>query len=128
MFMRFALPFTDHRSNSATGIFQGVYQLYDEGRFAEGDADWLWEEMDWFNRYLPAPRIAPDRRAVFWFRRDAGEALTRIWAFVHLTERTGVPVSIYRTRRPGVVVYSDEYQIAAVPWRDTFAERAHSRP
>ena len=48
------------------------------------------------------------------------------WTFVHLTERHGVPVSIYRTRRPGIVVYSDDYQIAAVPWRDTFAERAHS--
>jgi hypothetical protein len=127
MFMRFVLPFTHWRSNRATGIFHGVYQLYDQGRFAEGDAGWLREEIDWFNRYLPAPRTPPDWRAVFWFRPDAGEAITRIWTFVRLAEGSGVPVHIYRTRRPGIVVYSDEYQIAAIPWRDTFAERAHSR-
>jgi hypothetical protein len=124
MFMRFVLPFTHWRSSRATGIFH-VYQMHDEGRFDDGDAAWLWEEMHWFNRYLPAPRVAPDPRAVFWFRRDAGEALTRIWRFVRIAERAGVPVTVYRTRRPGIVVYSDDYQIAAVPWRDTFADRAH---
>jgi hypothetical protein len=126
-FMRFVLPFTHWSTNCATGIFQGVYQLYDEGRFAEGDAAWLWEEIEWFNRHLPVPRSVADPRAVFWFRPDAGEALTRIWAFVRLAECNGVPINVYRTRRPGIVVYSDDYQIAAVPWRDTFAGRAHSR-
>jgi hypothetical protein len=92
-FMRFVLPFPHWTSNQATGIFQGVYQLYDEGRFAEGDAAWLWEELDWFNRYLPAPRTVTDPRAVFWFRPDAGEPLTRIWGFVHLSEQHGVPVN-----------------------------------
>jgi hypothetical protein len=125
MFMRFVLPFTHWRSNRATGIFHGVYQLHGEGRLDEGDAAWLCEEMDWFNRHLPAPRVAPDARAVFWFRGEAGEALTRIWGFVRIAERAGVPVIRYRTRRPGIVVYADDYQIAAVPWRDTFADRAH---
>jgi hypothetical protein len=120
MFMRFVLPFTNGRSNRATGIFLGVGRLLREGRFDEGEAAWLREEVDWFNRWLPVPRIAPDPRAVFWFRPDAGATLTRIWSFVQLAERNGVPVSVYRTRRPGIVVYSDDYQIAAVPWRDTF--------
>ncbi len=125
--MRFILPFTHWRTNRATGIFHGVSQLYDEGRSAEGDAAWLWEEMDWFNRNLKAPQTVTEPRAVFWFHPRAGEALTRIWTFVHLAERNGVPVNVYRTRRPGVVVYSDEHQIAAVPWRDTFAGRASWR-
>ena len=86
---------------------------------------WLWEELDWFNANLPVPRVA-DVRAVFWFRPDAGAPLTRIWSMVRIAEGTGLPVRIYRTRRPGTVVYSDPYQIAAVPWRDTFAEHARS--
>jgi hypothetical protein len=46
-----------------------------------------------------------------------GTALEEVCAFVHLTEHNGVPVTICRTRRPGTVIYSDEYQIAEFPAR-----------
>jgi hypothetical protein len=82
--------------------------------------------MHWFNDHLPAPRSLNEPRAVFWFRPDAGEALTRIWAVVRAAGRDGIPVHLYRTHRPGIVVYSDRYQVAAVPWRDTFANCTHS--
>ena len=55
-FMRFVFPFTHWSSNRDTGSFHGVYQPYSEGRFAEGEVTWFWEEMDWFNNHLPAPR------------------------------------------------------------------------
>jgi len=37
MFIRFVLPFTHWRSNRDTGISHAIYQLYDEGRFAEDE-------------------------------------------------------------------------------------------
>jgi hypothetical protein len=39
----------------------------------------------------------------------------------------GVPLHVYRTGRPGIVVYKDHYQVAAVPWRDTFANKMHAQ-
>jgi hypothetical protein len=126
MFIRFSLPFTDHASGRPAGIFRGAYAILFQGHLDELEAAWLHDEVDWFSHHLPAPREL-DPRAVFWFRFSAGEALTRIWALVRIVETNGVPVRAFRTRRPGTVVYSDPYQVAAVPWRDTFGTPAHSQ-
>jgi hypothetical protein len=37
----------------------------------------------------------------------------------HLLERHGVRTEVLRTDRPGYVVYEDEYQVAAIPFRGT---------
>ncbi len=53
----------------------------------------------------------------------SGRFDSRMWRLVCLVEHEGIPVRVYRTRRPGIVVYSDNLQVAAVPWRDTFDRR-----
>jgi hypothetical protein len=122
MFIRFAVPSDEFRPErrTAAGIFHATYRLACDGRFEEGERVWFEEEMRWFNDHLPATRSLRDWRAVCWFRDGAGEALSRIWRIVDLVEGEGVPVRVYRTRRPGIIVYADDFQIAAVPWRDTF--------
>ncbi len=122
MFIRFAVPSDDVRPErrTAAGIFHATYRLARAGRFEEGERLWFEDEMTWFNDYLPAPRPLRDWRAVCWFRDDAGEALSRVWRIVDLVEGEGIPVRVYRTVRPGIIVYCDDFQIAAVPWRDTF--------
>ena len=124
MFIRFAVPSDPFRPErrTATGIFHAAYRLAHAARFEAGERAWFDDEMAWFEAYLPAARTSRDWRAVCWFRGDAGEAISRIWRVVALVEREGVPVVVYRTTRPGVVIYQDRWQIAAVPWRDTFGD------
>ena len=78
----------------------------------------------WMQRFT-GTGTAPDRLDAILFEtldelRPAREAEDR--RIVDFVEGEGVPVRIYRTRRPGIVVYVDDFQIAAVPWRDTFVE------
>ena len=122
MYIRFTVPSDAWRTERRvpSGLFAATYRLADDGRFEEGEHLWFIDEMRWFNRYLPSAPIGSHRRAVCWFRGDAGEAISRVWRIVCLVEHEGIPVRVYRTRRPGIVVYSDDLQIAAVPWRDTF--------
>jgi hypothetical protein len=122
MFIRFTVPSDAFRPErrTATGLFHATYRLARGGRFEEGERLWFEDEMRWFNEYLPATRSLSDDRAVCWYRGTAGEAISRMWRLVCLVEHEGVPVRVYRTHRPGIVVYSDQLQIAAVPWRDTF--------
>jgi hypothetical protein len=122
MFIRFVLPLTTPDPRRSPGIFRGLLPMRAWERLDGGHRAWLEEEIAWFGLHLRAPREV-DARAVFWFRPDAGEALTRIWALVRIVEDEGVPVHVYRTRRPGSVVYEDEQQVAAVPWRDSFDAR-----
>jgi len=60
-------------------------------------------------------------RALCWFRPEAREVISRAWQMAKLVERAGIPVRVYRKLRPGTVVYEDDFQVAAVPWRSTFA-------
>jgi hypothetical protein len=124
MYIRFTVPSDAWRTERrvASGLFHATYRLAEDGRFEDGERLWFKEEMKWFNECLPAARVGPNWRAVSWFRGDAGEAISRMWRIVDLAEGEGVPVRVYRTTRPGTVIYSDDLQIAAVPWRDTFVE------
>jgi hypothetical protein len=124
MFIRFTVPSDAWRPErrTAAGLFHATARLAEGGRLDEGARLWFEQELEWFRHFLPVPRQLRDWRAVCWFRSDAGEAISRMWRIVALVEGEGVPVRVYRTRRPGVVVYADDLQVAAVPWRDTFAE------
>lgn len=124
-FIRFTVPSDACRTETrvASGLFHATYRLARDGRFEEGERLWWEHEMEWFNAFLPPARVGPHWRAVCWFRPDAGEAISRMWRIVDLVESEGVPVRVFHTRRPGVIVYSDAFQIAAEPWRDTFTAR-----
>ena len=128
-FIRFTVPSDEARIEPrvAAGLFHAAYRLVKAGRLEEGERLWFEEEMGWFNQYLPATRGLPTWRAVCWFRGDAGEAISRIWRIVDIVEGQGVPVRVYRSRRPGQIVYADPFQVAAIPWRDSFTARPYAR-
>jgi hypothetical protein len=73
--------------------------------------------LKWFNTHLPVPRRLP-RTAVCWFRADAAESLTRLRTIVEIYRMAGFPVWMQATTAPGRIVYRDDYQVAAVPYRD----------
>jgi hypothetical protein len=52
-------------------------------------------------------------------KADAAEHAARLRALTVLLQRHGFVTQVLWTRRPGYVVYEDEYQVAAVPFRDT---------
>ena len=74
-----------------------------------------------FKSTCPAPNNVRGGRALCWFRPEAREAISRAWQMAKLGRgRAGIPVRVYRKARPGTVVYEDDFQVAAVPWRMTF--------
>jgi hypothetical protein len=128
MFVRFVVPFQDQDSHCLTGVFQAVYGLRDGGLLVDDERERFEVIRQWFNRHLPVPRrFARSRRpharrnAVCWFKAHAADYLGRVRELAGLLERHGVPTEMLRTERPGYVVYEDEYQVAAVPFRGTRA-------
>ena len=45
-----------------------------------------------------------------------------------LIERVGIAVRVYRKRRAGTIVYEDDFQVSAVPWRTDVREVTALRP
>jgi len=42
-----------------------------------------------------------------------------MWEIVQILEAHGIVIDVIRTDRPGYIVYEDEFQIAAEPFKDT---------
>jgi hypothetical protein len=72
---------------------------------------------NWFNENLSVPRRMP-RNAVCWFRSDAVESIDRLRVLIEAYRMAGHAILMQATQAPGRVVYQDEMQVAAVPYRD----------
>ena len=126
VFIRFVIDEIDRRSGRRQGLFHAAGALQHEPELAAREHDQLASIFTWFNTHLKRPdRFSlsprPHRKAVAlsWFRHSATTHLAKMRELQDAVERCGRPVRIIETRRVGYVVYRDEFQVAACPFRDT---------
>ena len=124
-YLRFSVAERHPVSQEPLGLFSAVWKLEKAGRLAAHEAAWWAELVGWFGEHLPQPaqarrsrRPGAPNRAVFWFRATATEHVSRMREVATLLEEHGVPVEVQQTTRPGYVVYEDEFQVAAEPYRE----------
>jgi len=119
-YVRFVIGRKDEDSNVEQGIFQAVARALEWHDITGSDADELNELRAWFNENLEKPTsFGRDklRLGICWFKTDANEHISRIWEMVRILERHGVYVKKIRTDRPGYLIYEDEWQLVAEPFR-----------
>ena len=119
-YIRFMIELKDDESNVGRGIFQAAAVAVERGNISGADADELGELRNWFGKNLDRPTsFGRDtlRLGICWFKTGAGEHIARIWEMVRILERNGIYVKKIRTDRPGYVVYEDEWQLVAEPFR-----------
>jgi hypothetical protein len=119
-YIRFAIDLKDEDSNVGLGIFQAAALAIERRTVTGADADELNEVRAWFSENLAKPHAFgrdSQRRGICWFKSGADEQISRIWRMVRILERNGVFVKKIRTDRPGYLVYEDEWQIVAEPFR-----------
>jgi hypothetical protein len=63
-------------------------------------------------------------RAISWFKETASEHISHMRQLALILESHDIAVSQLTTDNPGKVEYEDEHQIAAIPFRNTFASSA----
>jgi hypothetical protein len=126
-YVRFVIGRKDEDSHVEQGIFQAVALAVEWGNITGADADELNELRHWFSENLERPTsFGRDalRRGICWFKTGATEHIARIWEMVRILERNGIYVKKIRTDKPGYVVYQDEWQLVAEPFRKgTLARR-----
>jgi hypothetical protein len=126
MYLRFVVPDIDEDSGMGLGVFHAVRNLREEGklyRYEEEQHDLI---RQWFNENLEKPtRFTASKppfyrkpnKAVSWFKDSANEHLNYVRELVAILQNHGVIVQLLKTERVGYVVYEDEYQIVAEPFR-----------
>jgi hypothetical protein len=126
MFIRFVIDDLDCDSGKRQGLFQAAKTLRESGKLNAADDDRLEYIRDWFNENLEKPtRLAISSRAhgknqaISWFKDSAHLHISKMREFKEVLERYGIPVQTITARRLGYVLYEDEFQLAAYPFRDT---------
>jgi len=127
MYLRFVTLETNRRSHVAQGLFGSAYDLHDADHLEEHEAIWFKGVVGWFERNLKVPKrydldLRYDSKAydkvVYWFRAEATEHVRAMREVATMLGHHGIPHRVLRTDKPGIIVYRDEHQVGAIPFRD----------
>ena len=114
------------RCEADCGPFGPAYDAAWDPRVPPVLRDAIWYEIDWFEQNLPVPQPRRDAFCVksrgrwypdgiCWFVAEAREMIAHAFVLASLLGEVGVPVRKVATRRPGTVLYRDNWQIVAKP-------------
>jgi len=119
-YLRFVVGRKDEDSHVEQGIFQAAAQALEWQTIIGADADELNELRTWFSGNLAKPTSFgrdTHRLGICWFKPDSTEHIARIWEMIQILERNGIYIKKIRTFKPGYVIYEDEWQLVAEPFR-----------
>ena len=119
-YVRFVIGHKDEDSHVELGIFHATSQAMEFGNLSRTDADTLRRLRAWFNENLEKPTSFGRGRlslGICWFKTGSLEHISRVYEMVHILERNGVHVRKIKTDKPGYVIYEDEWQLVAEPFR-----------
>jgi len=119
-YVRFVVGHKDEDSHVEKGVFQAVAQALEWQTVTGSDADELNELQAWFSKNLGKPTSfgrAKLRLGICWFKTSSTEHISRVWEMVRILERNGIYVKKIRTDKPGYMIYEDEWQLVAEPFR-----------
>jgi hypothetical protein len=119
-YIRFVIGQTDEVSNVERGIFQAAADALDGLALPDYDVAELNQLQAWFDNNLERPASfgrGALHLGICWFKTNATEHISRLWEMVGILERNGIYVQKIRTDKPGYVVYADDWQIVAEPFR-----------
>ena len=117
MLIRLIIPRIDPDSHQRLGVFGAGYDLLRDIELADHDRRAIRDSLDWFCDNLIAPDEV-DPRAIFWFKDNARDCIGELWHMARLLREYDHAIEMIRTRRPGYVVYQDDLQLAAIPFKN----------
>lgn len=100
------------------------YLRDDHSLTADDDIKKLRELSGWFDRNLEKPaRLSKGTSklnaniSLSWFKDSAKHHIRRMQEFIEIAERYDIVVERIFSKNPGYIVFEDEYQVSAVPFR-----------
>jgi hypothetical protein len=118
--IRFVVGRKDEDSHVEQGVFQATARAIELGTITGTDADELNSLRAWFNENLEKPNSfgrGKHSLGICWFKVEASEHIARIWQMARILERHGIYVKKIKTDKPGYLVYEDDSQVVAEPFR-----------
>jgi hypothetical protein len=125
--LRFVLQRSHPDTGVEEGVFGGAYELRDGTVISASDRLSLEGLLAWFRTNLAVPQRFNSSKSkgyyrkkaagISWLKPTAGEHIAQMRALVAVLEDNGYRVSQITTDRPGYVVFEDDHQVVAEPFR-----------
>ena len=125
--LRFVLPHAHPDTGVEEGVFRTAYTLRDSPGTRPQDQAALKDLLSWFEANLALPkRFNSSKSKGYYRRKTAGISWLKSTAFEHIAkmrllvailESNGFQISQVSTDRPGYVVFEDDHQVVAEPFR-----------
>jgi len=126
-YLRFVVPETDEGSGRAMGVFTAGGILYEEDKLYDHEIKLRKQILIWFGNNLEVPDVQASEsnyyskpNAISWFKSGAEIHINKMREYTEVLNSHDIQVKQLITERPGKIVYEDEFQVAAIPFKDTF--------
>jgi hypothetical protein len=119
-YVRFVIGPKDQEGHVEQGIFQATARALEWQDITGSDADKLNELRAWFGENPEKPTSSGRdklRLGICWFKTGSTEHISRICEMANILERNGITMKKITTDKPGYVIYEDEWQLVAEPFR-----------
>ncbi|MGZ3749848.1 MAG: hypothetical protein ACXVIY_00780, partial [Mucilaginibacter sp.] len=124
MYIRFITQFINEDNEPETGIFHALRFVAEHSLTQDEDANQLKTLNKWFSvnlakpdRFSNASRPHAEAIALSWYKDSAKEHIRLTYDIIALLEKYHLVVERVATKNPGYIIYEDEYQVSAVPFR-----------
>lgn len=124
MYIRFITRFINEYNETETGIFQALKFIRDHSTTRDEDVRILKDLKDWFDANLEAPdkfsnasNKNPAAISLSWFKDSSKEHIKKIYEIGDILYKYSIVIEVITTRSPGYIVYEDNYQVSAVPFK-----------
>jgi hypothetical protein len=126
--LRFVLLRSHPDTGVDEGIFHAAYDLRDDALTSISDRRLLEDLLSWFEANLAEPArlnrtsskgyYRRRTKGVSWLKSTATEHIAKMRELAAILEENGYAVSQVTGRKPGYVVFEDDHQVVAEPFRD----------
>ena len=115
-YIRFVVGTNREEMRAQTGVIVELRLLRDSGDLPDYESKRVEEIFDWLNENLPCPPFQEknwSRDAISWFKDSAQDMIRVFREIIVMLEEYGRPVRTITTRKPGMILYEDDYQVVA---------------
>ncbi|MEZ5471179.1 MAG: hypothetical protein R3E90_05315 [Marinicella sp.] len=127
VFIRFVVEIRDQESHEYKGLFNAMDELLESNELFDWEDKKQEEIYLWFKKNLKVPHVQSSEsnyyakpKAISWFKDSAKQHIEKMRQYAQILQSHEYSVLQLITDRPGKVLYEDDYQIAAIPFADTF--------
>ena len=114
----------DDDNQTIDGIFWVAQYMYHNDRISPEEEGRVWQILNWYGKNLEVPgrlsrssKKSAEKKALSWFKDTASEHLKNMYELLEILDRHGALTDVIKTNRPGYIVYEDENQVVAEPFK-----------